>query len=62
MAKKELPKELTPQQRAERCQQKIEKILEKDRCFLAVTPSYRLRDDGTWSLVTTVEVSPNRMG
>ena len=52
-------KNLTPSERVVKCKNEIEKILSKWNCSLVARPSFRFRDDGTWSVVTTVEIVPN---
>ena len=51
-------KVLTPSERVAKCKSEVEKALAKYNCSLVARPSFRLRDDGTWSLITTVEVVP----
>lgn len=56
---KQQKKELTPPERVVKCKSEIETALAKYKCSIIAMPSFRLRDDGTWSVVTTVEVVPN---
>jgi len=57
--KKDEKKELTPQGRSTACQKEVQQSLEKYKCGLVARPSFRFRDDGSWSLVTSVEIVAN---
>ncbi len=56
--REEKPKELTSQERSNQCRLEIQESLKKYRCSITAQPSYKMRDDGTWSLITGVEIVP----
>jgi hypothetical protein len=53
-------KPLTSLQRAEKAQQEVQTALEKYRCGLVAQPTFRWRDDGTWSVVVGVRIVANQ--
>lgn len=57
--KKKEEKKITAKERIVKCKLEIERSLRENNCAIVARPSFRLRDDGTWSLVTTVEIVAN---
>ena len=44
----------------EGCQEAIQAALEKYNCSMIARPGYQYRDDGSWSLLTNIEIVPSR--